>query len=86
MSAEILAIVIAASGLLVTLFSAFFAGIAWLSRRMDDRFDKVDARFEKVDARFDRGDERIDEVRAELTEVKIAVARLEGPRPRLSLP
>lgn len=72
MSAEVIAIVIAAASLLVTLGGGFFAGFAWVVRRMDERFDKVN--------------ERIDGLRGEVTEVKIAVARLEGPRPKLSLP
>lgn len=75
-----------------------FAGLgAWFIRRLDARFervdarfdqvdarfDQVDARFERVDARFDRLEDRIAGVEHELTEVKIAVARLEGPQPRL---
>lgn len=75
-----------------------FAGLGgWFIRRVDARFDRVDAqfdrvhaqfdrvdaRFEKVDARFDRLEDRIAGIEHELTEVKIAVARLEGPQPRL---
>ncbi|KJQ52474.1 hypothetical protein [Microbacterium sp. SA39] len=45
---------------------------------------RVDARFDKVDARFDRLEDRVSGVEHELTEVKIAVARLEGPPPRLA--
>ncbi|QAY60259.1 hypothetical protein ET475_09850 [Microbacterium protaetiae] len=65
----------------------------WINTRFDKvdaRFDKVDARFDKVDARFDKVDARFEKieaeivgVRAELVDVKIAVARLEGPPPRL---
>ncbi|WP_435748551.1 hypothetical protein [Microbacterium sp. PMB16] len=44
---------------------------------------RVDARFDKMDARFDRLEDRVTGVEHELTEVKIAVARLEGPPPRL---
>lgn len=49
------------------------AGFGWMITRTDARFEKfeqrMDARFEKVDV--------------ELGEVKIAIARLEGPAPRL---
>lgn len=51
--------------------------------RVDDRFDRVDDRFDRVGDRFDRVEERLGRVEQELTEVKIAIARLEGPRPRL---
>ncbi len=71
-----------------------------LSDKMDQRFDKVDQRFDKVDQRFGKVDEQIRsvrseindvrkdlvDVRSELTEVKVAVARLEGPQPRLIYP
>lgn len=49
------------------------AGFGWMITRTDARFEmfeqRMDARFEKVDV--------------ELGEVKIAIARLEGPAPRL---
>ena len=72
LSADVLTTIIIATGLLVTLSGGSLAGLAWLSRRMDDRFDKVD--------------ERLHGVEVELNEVKIAVARLEGPTPRLIYP
>jgi hypothetical protein len=83
---------------LATLVGALFGGIwALLARqtatlekrfderfqRIDERFDKVDARFDKVDARFERVEDEIAVLRDGLTEVKIAIARLEGPPPRL---
>jgi len=53
-------------------------------QRMDARFEKVEqrmgARFEKVEQRMDARFEKVD---VELGEVKIAIARLEGPAPRL---
>lgn len=72
MSAELIGIVIAAVSLLVTMIGGFVGGFGWVIRRMHERFDQVNA--------------RIDGVQREMTEVKIAVARLEGPRPRLALP
>jgi len=86
MSADVITTIITAAGLLVTLSGGYLAGLAWLSRRMDTRFDKVDARFDKVAERFDKVDERIHGLEVELNEVKIAVARLEGPTPRMIYP
>lgn len=58
----------------------FAAQDARLDARLDARFNaqnaKFDARFASVDARFDR-------IEQEIFEVKIAIARLEGPTPRL---
>src|SRR5690606_29284909 len=72
---------------LVTILVALFGGFAWMIRRMDAGFAAQDARFEArfaaQDARFDRVDDRLGRVEQELTEVKIAIARLEGPTPRL---
>ena len=92
MSVELVGVVIAASAVLVTLGIGLFAGFAWVVRRIDRvedklsaRFDGVSARFDGVSARFDGVSARFDGVEAELTEVKIAIARLEGPRPHLIL-
>lgn len=79
MSVEVMATIIAAASLLVTLGGGMVGGLAWVIRRGDERLDKVNERFDKVN-------ERLDGLHAEVTEVKIAVARLEGPRPHLSLP
>lgn len=82
MSAEILTTL----GSVGALFVAVVAGFGWFVTRMDHRFAQVDARFaqsdETNDARFTRLDDKIDAQTRELTELKIAVARLEGPRPR----
>lgn len=93
MSAEMISVILVAAGVLITIGGGFFAGLAWLLRRMDERFDKVDQEFEKVDQRFNKVDEgfakmedQISSVRSELNEVKVAVARLEGPQQRLIFP
>ena len=86
MSAEVISIILAAVGVLITLGGGFFAGLAWLLRRMDERLDRVDARFDKVDERFNKMDERIGQLQTELNDVKVAVARLEGPHQRLIFP
>lgn len=69
MSAEIIAVVLSAVGIVVTLGASMFVGFAWCVRRTD-----------AVERRLN---DRIDAVGHETTEVKIAVARLEGPVPRL---
>ena len=63
--------------------------------KFDSRFEaqdaKFDARFEAQDAKFDarfeaqdaKLDARFDRIEQEIVEVKIAIARLEGPTPRL---
>lgn len=86
MSAEMFSLIFVAAGVVITLGSGFIAGLAWLLRRMDERFEKVDQRFDKADDRFSQVDEQIRSVQSELNEVKVAVARLEGPQQRLILP
>lgn len=93
MSPEAISLVLVAAGLLVTLGGGFIAGLAWLMRRMDERFDKVDDQFAKVDERFSKVDEQFSQVhtklhslQTELNEVKVSVARLEGPQQRLIFP
>lgn len=87
MSAEILTIVLSAIGIVLSLGTSLFAGLAWVVRRIDSVDDRLTARIdaveEKLTARIDAVDlklsTRIDALAAETTEVKIAVARLEGP-------
>lgn len=80
MSTEVLAIIISAVGVVVTLGTSMFVGAARMVRRIDDRIDAVD---EKLSTRIDAVDEkltaRIDAVAADVTDLKISVARLEGP-------
>jgi len=52
-----------------TTLVAIISGFGWMIGRMDTRFAAVDAKFDRIEH--------------ELTEVKIAIARLEGPQPRL---
>ena len=67
-------------GSFVGLLAAVVSGFGWLIRRTDAQLQHVAARLE---GRMDRLEEHIGRVERELTEVKIAVARLEGPIPRL---
>lgn len=54
--------------------------------KIDERFDRVDQRFDRVDQRFEKVDAELGGLRTELVDVKIAVARWEGPAPRLLRP
>lgn len=82
-SVEVITMLASAATILVALVSGF----GWMVTRMDARFAQQDTKFEsrftQVDARFDRLEGRIDELTHEMGEVKIAIARLEGPTPRL---
>jgi len=86
-SIEVLTTIGSFTGLLV----AIVAGFGWTIRRSDaqlqqlgDRLDgRIDRLEERLDARIDRLGERFDVLTHEVIEIKIAVARLEGPLPRL---
>lgn len=79
MTPEILGVIIAAFGGAAT----FLGGVAALNARMMQR---IDARFDRVDARFDRLEARVDSLATDVVGVQVAVARLEGPQPRLLRP
>ncbi|WP_235556722.1 hypothetical protein [Microbacterium sp. GCS4] len=68
-SAEIVAVVLSAIGIVLTLGTSMFLGFAWCVRRTDAVEERVST--------------RIDNLAHEVTELKIAVARLEGPVPHL---
>ena len=72
MSVELIAVVVSAVGIVLTLGTTMLAGFAWCVRRIDNVEERLTA--------------RIDGVAAEMTEVKIAVARLEGPERRFYAP
>ena len=76
MSAEIIAIVLSAVGLLLTLGGTMVAGFAWCVRRSDCGEERLGARIDGVEERLGA---RIDAVAADTTELKIAMARIEGP-------
>ena len=91
MSMEVVAIVVSAIGVVLTLGTSFIAAGAWMVRRIDDRIDgldrklstRIDAVDEKLSTRIDAVDEklstRIDAVASDVTDLKISIARLEGP-------
>lgn len=72
MSAETIAIVLSAVGIVVTLGVAMFAGFSWCVRRTDELETKLTTRIDGLEA-------RLGAVAADTTELKIAVARIEGP-------
>lgn len=96
-SAEIITIIASAVGVLAVLGGGFAWFLNRIDvrfdaseKRMDERFDRVDGRMDRLEGRMDRLEGRMDrlqddmrELGRELTEVKIAVARFEGPPPRL---
>ncbi|WP_449409154.1 hypothetical protein [Microbacterium maritypicum] len=90
-SAEIIAVVLSAVGIVVTLGTSMFLGFAWCVRRTDAVEARLGARIDELDhrlgARIDGSEKslgsRIDNLAHEMTELKIAVARLEGPVPHL---
>lgn len=83
MSAETIAIVLSAVGIVVTLGVAMFAGFSWCIRRTDELETKLTTRIDGVETRLttriDGLEARLSGVAADTTELKIAVARIEGP-------
>ncbi|MFJ4166240.1 hypothetical protein ACIPY5_11845 [Microbacterium sp. NPDC089698] len=82
MSTDTLALIGSGLGGLLTLGIAMFAGFAWVIRRIDTVEQKLGARIDRVEQ--NQAEFRTS-VEHELTEVKVAIARIEGPRPRLIL-
>ena len=76
MSTEILATIMSAVGVVVTLGTSMFVGAAWMVRRIDAVDEKLSTRIDAVDEKLST---RIDAVAADVTDLKISVARLEGP-------
>lgn len=76
MSSEVLAIIISAIGVVLTLGTSTFVGAAWMVRRIDAVDEKLTTRIDAVDEKLSS---RIDAVAADVTDLKISVARLEGP-------
>lgn len=74
-------------GMIIALFAfalSVLGGVAGMLARQTKLIDaKLDAFAAAVDRRFERLEDRVARVEAELVEVKVAIARIEGPRPRL---
>ncbi|WEK61145.1 MAG: hypothetical protein P0Y60_17870 [Candidatus Microbacterium colombiense] len=71
-SAEIIAIIISAVGLMLTMGTMMLAGFAWCVRRIDAVDQRLGARIDAVAA-------DVNELKISVAELKISVARLEGP-------
>jgi hypothetical protein len=82
-SADVIGMIIALFAFTVSVLGGVGGMLAHQSKRLDARFDKVDATFEKVEAEIADVRREIGGVKSELVEVKVAIARLEGPRPHL---
>ena len=80
MSMEVVAIVVSAIGVVLTLGTSFIAAGAWMVRRLDDRIDGLDRKLStRIDAVDEKLSTRIDAVASDVTDLKISIARLEGP-------
>lgn len=101
MSPDVIGVILAGATLVGGLFAGIWALMSrqtaklearfeGLERRFDARFANVDARFEsgerRSDARFEKVDAHLTAIAVDLTDLKVAVARLEGPLPRLVTP
>ena len=78
MTPELASLVFTVFGAAATVLGGTAAMLGLFMRRLDARFDKVDARFERVD-------DQLAELRRDVTANTVAIARLEGPPPRLML-
>lgn len=76
MSPEILAVVVSAIGIVLTLGTSLFGAMTWVVRRIDAVDEKLSTRIDVVDEKLST---QIDAVAADVTDLKISVARLEGP-------
>ncbi|GAA3907540.1 hypothetical protein [Microbacterium invictum] len=72
-SPDVIGVIIAGAMLAATLFGGLWALMSHLMNRLEAR----------LGVRFDNVETRLGRVEGEITELKIAVARLEGPTPRL---
>jgi hypothetical protein len=97
-SVETLSVILGVVGILISLAAGFGWFIRRTDARFDQLLARIDSGDAKLEQRIDAVDtklsqridsvetklgERIDVVAHELVEVKIAIARLEGPPPRL---
>ncbi|MFT4229961.1 MAG: hypothetical protein QM602_06705 [Microbacterium sp.] len=94
-SIEVIAVIVSSVGVVASTVVALFVGLTWVLRRMDERIDglrtelgeRIDGLDSRLSARIDGVEQslgaRLSAVERELVEVKVAVARLEGPRPHL---
>ncbi|MBO3662890.1 hypothetical protein [Microbacterium stercoris] len=75
---------------------AMIGSLGWVMTRFDAKLDSVEGRLEtrigsRIDAvehrlgsRIDAVEHRLGTIESEIVELKVAVARIEGPRPRFA--
>lgn len=98
MSPDLIGMIVSLAAFCATVLGGVRIMLARQTAALDGRFEKIDERFEKIDARFVHLEEKFDErfvhleekfddrfmrIEEELSQVKVAIARLEGPLPRL---
>jgi archaellum component FlaC len=82
-SADVIGMIIALFAFMVAVLGGVRGMLATQTKKLDERFDRIDARFERVEGEIADVRHQITGVKDELVEVKVAIARLEGPRPHL---
>ena len=82
-SAEIIAVVISAIVAIVAVLGGMFAFARFFLSRMDRRFAEVHEEFSDVREEIAVLRTEVRTVAADVVDLKVAVARIEGPTPRL---
>lgn len=70
-------------GMIVALFAFTFSALGGVAALLSRQTKTLETRFDGLDKRLDRLELRMDRLEGEVSETKIAIARLEGPLPRL---
>lgn len=73
MSPEVIGVLVTIFAVALTLFGGLFGGLRAMLR---DSGAKINARFDKIE-------HKLDAVAEDVVDLKVAVARLEGPQPKL---
>lgn len=76
MSPDVIGMIVALFAFVVTVLGGVGGMLSHQSKTLKERFDRIDERFDRMDGRFDRMD-------GDMVEIKVAIARLEGPLPKL---
>jgi hypothetical protein len=86
-SPDLIGIIVSLAAFCTTVLGGLHRMLARQTASLESRFERIEERFEKIDARFvhleEKFDDRFVRLEEELSQVKVAIARLEGPLPRL---
>jgi thymidylate kinase len=86
-SPDLIGIIVSLAAFCTTVLGGLHRMLARQTASLESRFERIEERFEKIDARFvhleEKFDDRFVRIEEELSQVKVAIARLEGPLPRL---